>query len=118
MKNVKNETVAGEPPFTRDEARAAAAKWMAETRALPEYPTAVRRVKAQQLAARALRRMRERAALTQAEIARRMDVKATAVSRLEKSGATTLQALFGYANACGYRVRITAESPADRFAFA
>ena len=32
--------------------------------------------------------------------------------------ATTLQVLFGYANACGYRVRITAESPADLFAFA
>jgi len=65
-----------------------------------------------------LRRMRERAALTQAEIARRMDVKATAVSRLERFGATTLQALFGYAAACGYKISITAKSKADQFAFA
>lgn len=107
-----------ERQFTRAEARAAAAQWMATARELPEYPAALRRVQAQQSAARALRRMREHAALTQAEIARRMDMKATAVSRLERFGATTLQALFGYANACGYRIRISAESPADRFAFA
>lgn len=118
MKNIEDGTGADRRPFTRAEARAAAAAWMAEARALPEYPAAERRVRAQQVAARALRRMRERAALTQAEVARRMDVKAPAVSRLEKSGATTLQALFGYAAACGYRVRITAESAADRFAFA
>ena len=31
---------------------------------------------------------------------------------------TTFQTLFDYANACGYCVRITAESPVDRFAFA
>ena len=62
--------------------------------------------------------MREHAALTQTEIARRMGVKATAVSRLERFGATTLQALFGYANACGYQIRITAQSKQDQFAFA
>jgi len=118
MKKGRNGTGADARPFTREEARAAAAAWMAEARALPEYQAAERRVHAQQVAARALLRMRERASLTQAEVARRMDVKAPAVSRLEKSGATTLQALFGYAAACGYRVRITAESAADRFAFA
>ena len=32
--------------------------------------------------------------------------------------ATTPQAIVDYANVCGYCVRITAESPADRFAFA
>lgn len=97
---------------------AAYAAWAEGVRRSPSYPAALRRAKAQQEAASALRRMREHAALTQTEIARRMDVKAAAVSRLERFGATTLQALFGYADACGYRIRITAESKADRFAFA
>ena len=108
----------GERQFTKAEARAAAEKWMTETTKHPGYDAAMRRVMAQQAAAKALRRMRERAALTQSEIARRMDVKATAVSRLERLGATTLQALFGYARACGYEIQITAKSPGDTFAFA
>ena len=108
----------GERQFTPEEARAAAEKWMADASRLPGPQSAYRRAKAQQDAARALRRMREHAALTQTEIARRMDVKATAVSRLERFGATTLQALFGYANACGYQIRITAQSKQDQFAFA
>ncbi len=108
----------GERQFTREEARAAAAQWMAETATLPEYPAVLRRVKAQQEAAHALRRMREHAAISQAEIARRMSVKASAVSRLERFGATTLQALFGYAAACGYRISIEAKSKSDTFAFA
>jgi len=108
----------GERQFTKAEARKAYLDWMAETAKLPGYEAAYRRIKAQQEAARALRRMRERADLTQAEIARRMGAKATAVSRLERFGATTLQALFGYAKACGYNIRITAESKQDQFAFA
>lgn len=104
--------------WTREEGLAAASEWMTETAKLPGADAAYRRIKAQQTAAKALRRMRERAALTQAEIARRMEVKATAVSRLERFGATTLQALFGYAQACGYKIRITAKSKADQFAFA
>lgn len=108
----------GERQFTKAEARAAAEKWMTETTKHPGYDAAMRRVMAQQAAAKALRRMRERAALTQSEIARRMDVKATAVSRLERFGATTLQALFGYANACGYKISITAKSKKDKFALA
>ena len=108
----------GERQFTPEEARAVAKKWMADVARLPGSQSAYRRAKAQQDAARALRRMREHAALTQTEIARRMDVKATAVSRLERFGATTLQALFGYANACGYQIRITAQSKQDQFAFA
>jgi len=108
----------GERQFTREEARAAAEQWMAETAKHPGYAATYRRIKAQQNAAMALRRMRERAELTQTEIARRMDVKATAVSRLERFGATTLQALFGYAAACGYKISITAKSKQDQFAFA
>jgi len=115
---MKAKTEKTERQFTREEARAAADKWMAKTAKHPGYDAVYRRVKAQQAAAKALRRMRERAALTQTEIARRMDVKATAVSRLERFGATTLQALFGYADACGYKIRITAQSKADQFAFA
>lgn len=104
--------------WSSEQGRAAYAAWADGVRRSSAYPAALRRVKAQQEAAAAMRRMREHAALTQAEIARRMDVKAAAVSRLERFGATTLQALFGYADACGYRISITAESKADRFAFA
>ena len=108
----------GERQLTKEEARKAYLDWMAKTATHPGAQAALRRVREQQKAARALRRMREHAALTQKEIARRMDVKPTAVSRLERFGATTLQALFGYAKACGYEIRITAESDADQFAFA
>ena len=107
----------GERQFTKAEARRAFLNWMNETAKLPGMKDAERKIRARQESARALRRMRERADLTQAEIARRMDVKATAVSRLERFGATTLQALFGYANACGYEIQITAKSSADVFAF-
>lgn len=108
----------GERPFTKEEARKACEEWMAEASKRPGAQAALRRVRAQQKAARALRRMREHAALTQSEIASRMDVKATAVSRLERVGASTLQALFGYAKACGYTISITAKSKQDQFAFA
>ena len=115
---MKKKSPKAERQFTRDEAQVAANDWMAQTAALPGADAALRRVMAQQAAAKALRRMREHAALTQSEIAQRMDVKATAVSRLERFGATTLQALFGYARACGYEIQITAKSSADTFAFA
>ncbi len=108
----------GERQFTRDEARAAYLQWKAKVEKHPGYPAALARAQAQQKAARAMRRMRERAEITQAEIARRMDVKPSAVSRLERFGASTLQALFGYARACGYELSISAKSPADAFAFA
>ena len=92
-------------------------EWKAKVEKHPGYPAALARVQTQQKAARAMRRMRERAAITQAEIARRMKVKPTAVSRLERFGASTLQALFGYARACGYELTISAKSRADQFAF-
>lgn len=104
--------------WSPEQGRAAYAAWAEGVRRSSAYTAAMRRAKARQEAAGALRRMRESAALTQAEIARRMDVKAAVVSRLERFGATTLQALVGYAEACGYRIRIVAESEADRFAFA
>lgn len=84
----------------------------------PTFPAVLRRVQEEQRAARALRLMRERANITQREVARRMDVKAPAVSRLERFGASTIRALTDYARACGYRIRIVAESPTDSFAMA
>ena len=68
--------------------------------------------------ASALRRMREHANITQREVARRMAVKAPAVSRLERFGASRIRALAKYARACGYKIRIVAESQSDSFAIA
>ena len=84
----------------------------------PNFAATLRRVEEEQKAARALRLMRERAKITQREVARRMAVKAPAVSRLERFGASTIRALTEYARACGYRIRIVAESPTDSFAMA
>lgn len=118
LDDIEREIDAEGGAWTPEKGRAAYEEWSAKVKQLPEYPAVLRRVKAQQEAARALRRMREHAAISQAEIARRMSVKASAVSRLERFGATTLQALFGYAAACGYRISIEAKSKSDTFAFA
>lgn len=89
-----------------------------KARRRPGYAATLRRVHEEQSVARALRLMRERANITQREVARRMDVKAPAVSRLERFGASTIRALTDYARACGYRIRIVAESPTDSLAMA
>ena len=118
LDSIEREIDAEGGAWTAAEGRKAYLQWKAKVEKHPGYPAALARVQAQQKAARAMRRMRERAEITQAEIARRMDVKPSAVSRLERFGASTLQALFGYAHACGYELRISAKSPADTFAFA
>ena len=115
-----NEELGLEPgarQFTKEEARAAYLEWQEKTSKLPGAQEAIDRAFTRQKTYKAMRRMRERAAITQAEIARRMEVKPTAVSRLERFGASTLQALFGYARACGYELTISAKSRADQFAF-
>lgn len=108
----------GEKMFTPEEGRRAYQESVKKAKRRPGYAAALRRVEEEQKAARALRLMRERAKITQREVARRMDVKAPAVSRLERFGAGTIRALTEYARACGYRIRIIAESPTDSFAFA
>jgi predicted XRE-type DNA-binding protein len=104
--------------ITPEEGRRLYLEWSAKVRKRPSYAAALRRVEEEQKAARALRLMRERAKMTQREVARRMDVKAPAVSRLERFGASTIRALTEYARACGYSIRIVAESKTDSFAFA
>lgn len=118
LDSIEREIDAEGGAWTAAEGRKAYLEWAAKVEKHPGYPAALARVQAQQKAARAMRRMRERAEITQAEIARRMEVKPSAVSRLERFGASTLQALFGYARACGYELTISAKSNEDRFAFA
>jgi len=108
----------GEKQFTPKEGRKAYLDWERRTSTLPGARAAERRIKAQQAAARAMRLMREHNDLTQAEIARRMGVKAPCVSRIERFGASTIQSLIGYAKACGYSIRILAESPKETLALA
>jgi len=108
----------GARQFTPEEGRRAYLEWESSAAKLPGAKAALRRVRAQQAAARAMRQMREHNDLTQAEIARRMGVKAPCVSRIERFGATTIQSLMGYAKACGYSLRIIAESPKETLALA
>ena len=108
----------GERMYTPEEGRRAYLESVERARKHPNYAATLRRVKEEQKAARALRLMRERANITQREVARRMAVKAPAVSRLERFGASTIRALTEYARACGYKIRIIAESPQDSFAMA
>ena len=108
----------GQKMFDRKEGRAAYLASVAGAKRVPGYANVRRDVRAQQTAARALRRMREKANITQAEVARRMSVKATAVSRLERFGATTLRALTDYARACGYTVSIMVKGHSEQFAMA
>ena len=118
LDSIEREIDAEGGAWTAAEGRKAYLEWAAKVKKHPGYPAALERVQVQQKAARAMHLMRERAEITQAEIARRMDLKPSAVSRLERFGASTLQALFGYARACGYELTISAKSNADRFAFA
>ena len=108
----------GQRQFTPEEGRKAYLDWERRAAALPGARAALRRVRAQQAAARGMCLMREHNDLTQAEIARRMGVKAPCVSRIERLGASTIQSLVGYAKACGYTIRIIAESPKETLALA
>ena len=72
--------------ITPEKGRRLYLEWSAKVRKHPTYPAILRRVEEEQKAARALRLMRERAKITQREVARRMAVKAPAVSRLVRFG--------------------------------
>jgi transcriptional regulator with XRE-family HTH domain len=63
-----------------------------------------------------LRQARERAGLTQAEVARRLDTQKSAISRMEnRSGDIRLSTLERYARALGWTVSVELRSPkADR----
>lgn len=53
-----------------------------------------------------MQRIREKAGLTQAEIARRMKTTQSVVSRMESGANASLDTLLRYANACGRRLQV------------
>lgn len=53
-----------------------------------------------------MQRVREKAGLTQAEIARRMKTTQSVVSRMESGANASLDTLLRYAQACGRRLQV------------
>ena len=104
--------------YTPEEGRKVYLQFRKDARKSPGYKETFRRVQAQQKAACALRLMREHANISQAEVARRMAVRAPAVSRLERLGVTTLRSLTEYARACGYTISIVAKGHSEQLAMA
>ena len=108
----------GEKMWTAEEGRRAFLESVRRAEKTPGYAATLRKVEARQKAARAMRLMREKAAISQSEVARRMKVKPPAVSRLERFGAGTIQALTEYARACGCTLSIVAKGSIGSFAIA
>ena len=81
---------------------------LARTRAEPEYAQVLADVRAEVDSADLTRSIIDGSHLTQAEIARRMDVSQPYIAQLRKGRNATLPTLFRLARACGVSLRISA----------
>jgi len=80
---------------------------MNQLRAHPDYPAVAAEFDREYEAARTMRKARNRAKLTQGEIAAKMGTTQSAVSRMEM-GRVTYTTLCKYIEACGGKLKLTA----------
>ena len=81
---------------------------LAAIRALPGYEEVLADVRAETDATSLMATIIDKSALTQREIAARMNVSQPYVSQLRRGHKVTLPTLFRLASACGVKLRITA----------
>jgi len=88
-----------------EERRKASAKFQAEVKSMPEYGKIAAETEEENIVANLMVTAREKAGLTQAQVAREMGIGQSAFSRMERGNATTKNFL-RCLKICGYALKL------------